>query len=78
MAVRRRKEPIMTKNILTDIEVPAQLDNLSENQLRGLRDKLIVAGIRKGGIDIRLPRVVEAFQTALKAKSPKAARKGGK
>lgn len=59
------------KTLITDIEVPEQLDDLSENKLRILRDRLIVAGVRVGGVDERLSRVVEAFQVAMKRRPPR-------
>lgn len=65
-------------DILTDVEVPESLGDLSEHKLRILRDKLIIAGLRKGGVDIRLSRVVEAFQAAMKSGPPKPTRKGDK
>jgi hypothetical protein len=61
------------KNIVTDVEVPESLDSLSESQLRILRDKLIMAGLRKRCVDLRLERVVKAFQEAMTKRSPKAA-----
>jgi len=64
------------KTIIADIEVPEQLDNLPENKLRILRDRLIMAGVRAGGVDERLPRVVEAFQAAMKRRPPRGAGKG--
>ncbi len=63
------------RSLLTDVEVPERLGDLTENRLRILRDRLIVAGLRKGGVDPRLPRVVEAFQEAVRRRP---ARKGGK
>lgn len=63
------------KTIITDVEVPEQLNGMTENQLRILRDKLIIAGVKGGGVDIRLQRVVEAFQTAMKQRPPRKPRK---
>lgn len=60
------------KGVLTEIEVPESLEGLPDNRLRILRDRLIAAGLRRGGIDLRLERVVRAFQEA-KAKRPKGA-----
>ena len=59
------------KTLITDIEVPEQLDDLSENKLRILRDRLIVAGVRVGGVDERLSRVVEAFQAMMRRRPPR-------
>ena len=64
------------KILITNIEVPEQLDNLPENKLRILRDRLIVAGVRAGGVDERLPRMVEAFQAAMKRRPPRGVGKG--
>lgn len=64
------------KTLITDIEVPEQLDDLSENKLRILRDRLIVAGVRAGGVDERLSRVVEAFQAMMKLRPPRRDRGG--
>jgi len=56
------------KTIITDVEVPEQLEGLTENQLRILRDKIVRAGVRIGGVDERLSRVVKAFQAAMRKK----------
>jgi len=63
------------KTVITDIEVPERLDNLSESKLRILRDRLVVAGMRVGGIDERLPQVVEAFQAMIRRRSSRSVRK---
>lgn len=64
------------KNVITNVEVPESLSDLSDSQLRILRDKLIVVGLRNGSVDVRLPRVVEAFQAALRSRLPKARKVG--
>lgn len=63
------------KTIITGVEVPEQLDGMTENQLRILRDKLIIAGVKGGGVDARLQGVVDAFQAAMKSRPPRKARK---
>lgn len=64
------------KTIVTSIEVPEQLDGMTERGLRALRDRLIAAGVRADGIDERLPRVVGALREAEKRRPPRNA-KGG-
>lgn len=48
----------------TDVRVPDDLSGLSRNELKRLRDRLISAATRQGGIDDRLERVVVVLRKA--------------
>lgn len=48
----------------TSIEVPRNLKTLTRKELRALRDRLIAAGAKEGGIDDRLEAVVVALRRA--------------
>jgi hypothetical protein len=56
--------------MVTDVTVPADLSGLSRNELIALRNRLIAAGHKAGGIDERLKPVAEALRRTKPADRP--------
>jgi hypothetical protein len=48
--------------MITEIEVPKDLSVMSRADLTALRDRLVAAGCRAGGIDDRLKTVAKALR----------------